>query len=121
MNDTADPSSRRYRFNPGVLVTCVIFALGVSLVPAYVVTAGVATTGETEAATHVEVAEVVAGRKGEHKQRRRTASRRMVWQRRLLATRRGETGRHRHGREDGHLPLSPCHTLAPTRAPPASR
>ena len=121
MNDTADPSSRRYRFNPRVLLTCAIFAFGVSLVPAYVVTAGVATPGETEAATHVETAEEVAGRKGEHKQRRRTASRRMVWKRRLLATRRGETGRQWHGREGGRLPLSPCHTLAPPRAPPLSR
>jgi hypothetical protein len=121
MNDTADPSSRRYRFSPRVLFSFAIFALSISLVPAYVTTVGVATIGEAEATTHVETTEAVADRKGEHNQRRRTAAQRMRWHRRLLATRRIEARIHWHRRQGWRLPLSPCDTLAPTRAPPTVR
>lgn len=121
MHDAADPDSRRHCFNRRVVLSGAIVALGVLLVPANVAAVGFPTTGETEATTQVETAEEIAGRRGEHNQRRRAASRRMVWPRRLRATRRNETGRLRRRREVGRLPLSPCHPQALTRAPPTPR
>src|SRR5687767_3919921 len=97
MNDTADPSSRRQRFTPWVLFSCAIFVISASLIPAYVGTVGIAAIGETEAPTHVEATDAVAARKGEHRRRRRTGTRRMRWQRQLLAISRDEARSTWHG------------------------
>ncbi|HUP17760.1 MAG TPA: hypothetical protein VM848_17155 [Acidimicrobiia bacterium] len=119
MNDTADPSSRRYRFNARVLLSCAIFALSVLLVPAYVAMVGVATIGETEATTHVETTEAVADPRSRHKQRRRTVSKRKLWYPSFLPARRD--GARRHRRQGGRLRTRPWPKSAPTRAPPAFR
>lgn len=121
MNDTADPSSRRYRRNPRVLFFFAIFALSVSLVPAYAGPAAVAAIGESEANTHVEATEALPGRKGEHKARLGTAVQRMQRHRRLLATKRIKARATWRRRQSGPLPPNPCHAEAPTRAPPTVR